>query len=131
MVVDDNELMRIFYADSLARFGYEVEAAGNGFEGFELFSQKRFDLVITDCYMPEIDGCYLSGLIKKRSPNTPVLMITGQSQDKISEKIAASEVDWLIFKQFAWEQLLHIVRSFLANNSSEWNTTETYDHIRV
>ncbi len=124
LVVDDSELMRVFLSDCLSLFGYEVVTARDGFEGFELFSQNRFDLVITDCYMPGIDGCYLSGLIKKRSPHTPILMITGQPQDEISEKVTASHVDWLIFNPFEYKELLHIIQSFLVNNSSERNTTE-------
>ena len=131
LVVDDSELMRVFLSDSLSLFGYEVVTADDGFEGFELFSQNGFDLVITDCYMPGIDGCYLSGLIKKRSPHTPVLMITGQSQGQISEKIAASQVDVLIFKPFEWEELLHIVQSFMVNPSSGFISTEPYDLIKT
>jgi DNA-binding NtrC family response regulator len=130
LVVDDSELMRVFLSDSLSLIGYEVVTVGDGFDGFELFSQNRFDLVITDCYVPGIDGCYLSGLIKKRSPHTPVIMITGQPHDEISEKMAPNQVDWQIFKPFEWEELLHIVQSFLVNPSSELISSEPYDLIK-
>ena len=127
LVVDDSELMRVFLSDSLSLFGYEVVTIGDGLEGLELFSQNRSDLVITDCYVPGIDGCYLSGLIKKRSPHTPVIMITGQPHDEILEKMAPNQVDWLILKPFEYEELFHIVQSFLVNPSSELISSEPYD----
>jgi CheY-like chemotaxis protein len=76
-------------------FGYEVVIADCGTEGFELFLQNKFDLVITDCQMPVIDGRYLLNLIKEHSPHTPVLMIKGQSRDEILEKISSGQVGFL------------------------------------
>ena len=131
LVVDDNKLMRTFLSDSLARLGYEVQTAYDGFDGIEIFSKDRFDLVITDCYMPGIDGCYLSGLIKKRSPHTPVLMITGQPRDEISEKMTASQIDWFIFKPFEWEELLNAVQLLLANTPYELIPTEPHDLMKT
>lgn len=131
LVVDDNELMRVFLSDSLSLIGFKVETAEDGFEGFELFSHSRFDLVITDYDMPGIDGCYLTDLIKKRCSHTPVLMITGRSQDEVLEKITASQVDWLMFKPFEWEDLLHAVQLLLVNAPSELSSTEPQDLVKT
>ena len=122
LVIDDNELMRIVVSDSLSRFGYEVVTARDGGEGYELLLQNRFDLVITDCQMPKIDGWHLVDLIKECRPYTPVLMITGQSRNEIVEKMTTGQVDFLMFKPFEMEELHQIVQSFLVNNSSESNT---------
>ena len=124
LVVDDNEHIRISLSDSLSVFGYEVVAASDGVEGYELLLQNRFDLVITDCQMPEIDGWHLVDLIKERRPYTPVLMITGQSRDEILEKMITGQVDFLMIKPFRIEELHHIVQSFLVDNSLERNTTK-------
>ena len=126
LVVDDSEIMRVCLSDSLALSGYEVVTAADGIEGLELFLQDKFDLVITDCKMPGIDGLYLADIIKERSSNTPVLMITGQSRDEILEKMKTGQVDFLMFKPFGLEELHHIVQSFLVNASSNLNSTEVY-----
>jgi two-component system autoinducer 1 sensor kinase/phosphatase LuxN len=102
-----------------------VVTADCGAEGFELFLQNKFDLVITDCQMPAIDGSHLTDLIKARSPNTPVLMITGQSRDEILEKMSSGQIDFLMFKPFGLEELHHIVQSFLVKASSGKNITRT------
>jgi DNA-binding NtrC family response regulator len=124
LVVDDNEHIRVSLSDSLSIFGYEVVTASDGVKGYELLLQNRFDLVITDCQIPEIDGWHLVDLIKERRPYTPVLMITGQSREEILEKMTTGQVDFLMFKPFRMEELHHIVQSFLVNNSSERNTTK-------
>jgi DNA-binding NtrC family response regulator len=126
LVIDDNEHLRDSLSGSLSAIGYEVVAAINGVEGYDLLLQNRFDLVITDCQMPEIDGWHLVDLIKERRPHTPVLMITGQSQDEILEKMTAGQVDFLMFKPFRMKELHHIVQSFLVNNSSKRDTTKIY-----
>ena len=117
LVVDDNEAMRIFLKDALSLFGYDVVVADCGAEGYDLFLQDKFDLVITDCQMPGMDGLHLTDLIKAQSPDTPVLMITGQTPDEILKKMASGQVDFLMLKPFGLEELHHIAQSFLVNSS--------------
>jgi len=124
LVVDDNEHIRVSLSDSLSIFGYEVVTASDGVKGYELLLQNRFDLVITDCQIPEIDGWHLVDLIKEHRPYTPVLMIIGQSRDEILEKMTTGQVDFLMFKPFRIEELHHVVQSFLVNHSSEMSTTK-------
>jgi len=68
LVVDDNEAMRVFLSDALSIFGHEVAVADCGADGFELFLQDKFDLVITDCQMLGIDGLHLTDLNKISKP---------------------------------------------------------------
>ena len=126
LVIDDNEHIRDSLSCSLSAIGNEVTTASNAVEGYELLLQNRFELVITDCQMPEIDGFHLVDLIKERRPYIPVLMITGKSRDEILEKMTTGQVDFLMFKPFRMKELHHIVQSFLVNNSSKRDTTKIY-----
>ncbi len=56
LVVDDEEVVRDFYRESLTLKGYDVETAGDGVEGLERLRDSVFDLVITDVRMPRLDG---------------------------------------------------------------------------
>jgi integration host factor subunit alpha len=76
VVDDDTDIQKLLYR-TLALMGYDVNLAGNGHEAMNLFVTNCYDLVITDFQMPLMDGWQLSHLVKERSPNTPVLMITG------------------------------------------------------
>ena len=56
LVVEDDPSIRMGLEDTLAAKGYEVEAVGRGIEGAERASSGRFDLVVLDVMLPDIDG---------------------------------------------------------------------------
>jgi YesN/AraC family two-component response regulator len=56
---------------------HTVIEANNGAEALRLFAQDRFDVVLTDCFMPFLKGTELAASIKRLSPDQPILMITG------------------------------------------------------
>jgi len=69
LVVDDERSSRDLVRAELEECGYRVVVARNGDEGWALFQQRRFDLVITDLRMPQSDGIAL--LRRIRSPSSP------------------------------------------------------------
>jgi PAS domain S-box-containing protein len=87
LVVDDNPTNRLILQRQLLSWGLAVDLASSGVEALERFDQKnRFDLVILDMQMPEMDGLAVAGEIRRRFPeNGPLLvMLTsiGQRMDK-------------------------------------------------
>jgi two-component system sensor histidine kinase/response regulator len=56
LVVEDNPVNQLVCQAMLARFGLIVEIANNGIEGLQALERNRFDLVLMDCQMPEMDG---------------------------------------------------------------------------
>ena len=113
LAVDDNASMRAFLYDALSILDYEVVAASNGTEGFEQFIQNSFDLVITDCKMPGMDGWQLSALVKKVSTRTPVIMVTGQDKYAVTEKMQESDIDYIMFKPFKLDDFYTTVKASL------------------
>jgi DNA-binding response OmpR family regulator len=76
LVIDDEEPLRKTlraYLSSIA----DVEVAEDGRQGLEKFMAAKFDLVITDRTMPRVSGDEVVREVKKQSPNTPVIMLTG------------------------------------------------------
>lgn len=76
LVIDDEELIRNFIAETLTREGYEVTTAGNGKDGISRFKEQSFDLVFTDMKMPDLTGIDVLSKIKEISPQTTVVVIT-------------------------------------------------------
>lgn len=76
LVIDDEELVRNFIAETLSRKGLEVQTAENGKVGIALFKDSTYDLVITDMKMPDLTGIDVLKKIKEISPETPVVVIT-------------------------------------------------------
>ena len=77
LAVDDQLYFRTFLEGLLAEEGYEVETAANGVEALHAMERDRFDLVITDLVMPEMDGGELIKRIKEGWPDQAVVIVSG------------------------------------------------------
>jgi len=113
LIVDDTKAIRDTLSDMLSVMGFEVTVAGSGNEGLSLFPKNSFDLVITDLQMPDPDGWTLALHVKDKSPNTPVVLITGSEKKKVMEKLKGSCVDSVMFKPFTLEDIQETVRIML------------------
>ncbi|ADI38920.1 acetoacetate metabolism regulatory protein AtoC [Waddlia chondrophila 2032/99] len=76
LVIDDEEIIRTFIAETLSREGFEVSTAENGKKGIGQFKDCSYDLVFTDMKMPDLTGIEVLTKIKEVSPQTPVVVIT-------------------------------------------------------
>jgi DNA-binding NtrC family response regulator len=77
LVVDDEMGVRTMCADLLKRDGHEVEAAGSASEALARFSEREFDIVLSDINMPEMDGIELCRKLREHQPEQIVILITG------------------------------------------------------
>jgi DNA-binding NtrC family response regulator len=77
LVVDDEESVRDVLYQGLTKFGYQVALAKSGEEALRLFEPGRFDIVITDHKMPQIDGLDLIRIARDKDPKTAFFVITG------------------------------------------------------
>jgi two-component system response regulator AtoC len=77
LIVDDNETIRNFLAETLKRQGLDVTTASCGKEALSLLKKAPFDLVLTDMCMEGISGIDILRKVKELSPATFVVVITG------------------------------------------------------
>jgi CheY-like chemotaxis protein len=79
LVVEDDEDQRELMRRALTRQGYDVTAAADGIEAYELALSLRPDLIITDVYMPAADGAHLVRRVRDTEglAGTPILVTTG------------------------------------------------------
>ena len=116
LAVDDSPSMRQMVSTTLTGAGYEVEQAGDGVEALQLAGRQRFDLVITDVNMPNMDGIALVRELRNK-PNykfVPLLILTTEatSERKLQGKNAGA-TGWLV-KPFNPERLLATISKVLA-----------------
>jgi len=105
LIVDDEPLVRKLLGDILLRMEQHYETAEDGEQALVLFdaaieAREPFDLVMTDLGMPGISGWDVADAIKQRSPETPVVLITGWGDQLDSQKIKDCMVDSVIAKPF-------------------------------
>jgi DNA-binding response OmpR family regulator len=90
LCVDDNEQALSIRKIMLETRGYRVLACNNGELALEAFRRGGIDLVLTDLIMPGVDGTRLIEEIKRVSPQTPAILISGRS--KIYERDTVADV---------------------------------------
>lgn len=117
LLIDDDEIIREMTFEILELGGHNVATASSGSDGLELFSHGHFDLIITDIVMPGVEGLELIGHLRKASPSTRIIAISGGS--RFSESLylpAAKKFGALrtLSKPFGPEELLNLVDEVMA-----------------
>jgi len=77
MIVDDEEMVRMVMRSMLEGFGFSVVEAVNGRDGLDVFTREAPDIVFTDLQMPEMNGFEFITRLVEKSPETPVIVISG------------------------------------------------------
>jgi len=119
LIVDDEDGMRRLLSRVLTREGYETSAVANGAEALRLVASERFDLVVTDIKMPEMDGLQLLAELKEYEPSLPIIVITAYgtienavqalrsgAYDYIAKPFENDEIKLTVAKAFERERLL-------------------------
>jgi two-component system, sensor histidine kinase and response regulator len=101
LLVDNERIERELIRDYLATDEHIVVEANNGAEAYSLFTQSRFDLVVTDSVMPFVSGQELAVRIKRVAPQQPILLITGEGDKRNPRKL----VDAVLQKPFDYTRL--------------------------
>ncbi len=104
LVVDDNNVLLIVVSKMLSRLGYEVSSADSGEDGLSIFRQNKFDIVLSDYEMPGMDGVAFACSIKKKSPCTWVVIMTGAGRETVFSR-KSTAVDEVISKPFTLAEI--------------------------
>ncbi len=101
LIVDDdpgvNEVLELM----LTQMGHEVTAVTQGQEAIARLGQDTYDMVITDVFMPEVSGWEVVEAVKQKSPETPVVLITGWGLQLDREQITRRGINGIITKPFS------------------------------
>ena len=77
LVVDDDEVTRKLLREVLEKEGFEIQLAASGEEAVRAIRVERFPVILSDIRMLELDGMAVLREVKKSSPATPVILMTG------------------------------------------------------
>ncbi|WP_174889182.1 transporter substrate-binding domain-containing protein [Candidatus Williamhamiltonella defendens] len=106
LVVDDHPANRLLLKSQLTRLGHQVVVAENGVQALELWKNDVFDVVITDCSMPVMDGPTLTRHLREASKG-PLIILGLTAHAREEEKVAylAAGMDDCLFKPLRLSQL--------------------------
>lgn len=114
LVVEDDVAMRDLLTEELAEAGYEVRAAGSAASGLEIARSDRFDVIITDLRMPEMDGFDLIRGVRVLADPPHVVMITAFGSIETAIRAVKLGAYDYITKPFEIEELILVVGKALS-----------------
>ena len=119
LIVDDEEHIRELIKFNLKKEGYDIEVAVNGTEALNIIREIKFDLILLDLMLPEIDGLEVCKEIRRNEETSdiPVMMITAKGEE--FDKVLGLELgaDDYITKPFSIRELMARVKALLRRSN--------------
>jgi two-component system chemotaxis response regulator CheY len=119
LVVDDSSLSRKYITQMLESLSiHSIETAKDGAEALQLIDQGyRFDLIITDYNMPNIDGKELTEHVRTHSeqPTVPILMITSEQNESRLAAVQSAGVSALCSKPLSYDTVKQLIEQLVTD----------------
>jgi CheY-like chemotaxis protein/HPt (histidine-containing phosphotransfer) domain-containing protein len=120
LLVDDDAVNQLVTTSALHRVGYNVEVAHNGHRAIELTEGERWDLILMDMQMPDLDGCRTTSAIRARERGawrTPIIGLTANADSKADrDRCVAAGMDVVLGKPINLELLTTLVEKYTSRD---------------
>lgn len=117
LLVEDEDMVRAVAERALTRQGYTVETASDGEEGLNhLAGEDKFDMIVSDVVMPNMDGPAMAKQIRAQYPDMPILFMSGYAEEQLRKSIDLDNVAFLP-KPFSVAQIAEAVGGILAEHA--------------
>jgi DNA-binding response OmpR family regulator len=117
LIIDDDPDVREFLEHALNSAGHQTLTAVGGREGLNRFLRDPVDLVITDLFMPELDGLELIAGLRTRFPELAIIAMSGRTSNMLSvaRNMGSNEI---LQKPFSSDELLAVVQKVLPKDGA-------------
>jgi two-component system, NtrC family, response regulator HydG len=115
LIVDDRPEMATTLSDILEDYGYAVVTAVDGYQALKRVKESPIDIAFIDIVMPGINGVETFKGIKKISPQTDVIMITGFAVEELVKKAMEEGAYTVIYKPFDIKNIISVIEKCLAH----------------
>lgn len=116
LVADDDGIIRILVSHILKSAGYEVDTAEDGMEAYTKFTQQGgYNCILTDCFMPEMNGPDMVRRLRKENYQVPIIMITGGKNGGLLPNNILSVrpmIQGVVGKPFSPQDLVELVKKY-------------------
>jgi len=117
LILDDEASIRDLLAQFLSSSGYQVTPVATASEALKIIRSECPDLVISDLQLEDTDGLEMIDQLKKESPDTPVILLTGVLfEPEVVEEVLSKHVDCYLEKTSSLTKIRKTVESLLASS---------------
>jgi CheY-like chemotaxis protein len=116
LLVEDDTVNRLIATEALKNGGYNVHIARDGLEAVELTRQHKFDLILMDCMMPNMDGYQATNLIRtvhNLNHATNIIALTASALQADRDKCLQAGMNDYLSKPFRQRDLLDLINRYL------------------
>ena len=113
LVVDDQKGIRLTLSALIRRRGYDVTGVEDGYQAIEAVGKTAFDVIFMDILMPGINGVQTFREVKKISPGSVVVMMTGFAVEDLVKTALEEGAFAVVYKPFDVEKVVELVESVL------------------
>ena len=127
LLVEDNAMNQLVATKLLAKLGYEVSVAGNGIEALQSMTDAKYDAVLMDCQMPEMDGYDATREIRRRegeTRHTPVIAMTAAAMQGDREACLAAGMDDYLTKPIRPDALAQMLDQWVRSEETPMMESE-------
>ncbi|OGD86174.1 hypothetical protein A2Z23_02270 [Candidatus Curtissbacteria bacterium RBG_16_39_7] len=125
LMIEDDALLRSFYAEVLSKENFEIVQAQEGEEGLARILEGGFDLILLDVILPKKDGLQILRELKTQKPqqeNGPIVIISNLGQeDVVKQCLRMGATGFLIKSMHSPKDILQEVKNFL-DHGRQWQT---------
>jgi DNA-binding response OmpR family regulator len=120
LIVDDSRMARESAARLLSAGGFQTVAAEDGWDAWEVLSERRFDAVVTGLEMPRVDGFQLIARIRHEPTlrGLPIVVLSSRTSQATRQRALAAGANVFLPKSRHKRSLLEAVRSCLREQGS-------------
>src|ERR1700722_14062271 len=105
LVAEDNPAVREFIVRSLLSANYKITAVADGQQALDILAKEKFDVLVTDIVMPNLDGIALALKAVRLFPDLRIVMISGYAQERMRAHNLDALVHRIIAKPFSLEEI--------------------------
>lgn len=124
LVAEDNEINQVVLATQLDRLGHVAVVAGDGLEALAAWQSQPFDIVLTDCHMPNMDGFGLTEAIRREERrrglgSMPIIAVTANAQAGEGDRCIARGMSAYLSKPVRMSDLRRVIDAAVPSSGSQ------------
>ncbi|HEX9026196.1 MAG TPA: response regulator [Clostridium sp.] len=124
LLVEDNDINRRFFINSVKSNGFTCDIAVNGLEALRAYEDKNYDIIFMDCQMPVMDGYEATRKIRDAEgdkKHIPIIAMTAYSMKGDQDKCLEAGMDDYLSKPFTFQEVLNMLQKHVKSEDNEVN----------
>lgn len=113
LVAEDHPVNRALLQRQLTLLGVAFEICENGRLALQTWQKESFDLLLTDCHMPEIDGYQLADLLRNQGVKAPIIGVTADVSEMVNSQSNGAGMTDMLYKPYTLDELGRVLGKYL------------------